>query len=268
LTSFLRTYADPAADLQHQSDVAVVISTIIRPSLVGAVQSIFAQDFGGRIQVLIGVDKPLGSLDLLDAACANRPARCVAQVIYPGYSTSVRHGGVTQAGCGGALRCMLSLMANSPYVAYLDDDNWFHPAHLGSLRSAVDHAQWAYSLRWFVHPQTLRPICVDTWESVGPGRGLFNERFGGFVDTNCLLINKQACEPALMAWNTPIPGDPAAMSEDRMVFDALRRGYWSAGTNRPTVFYRINETDGLHPIRLRTMGDAYAAAGAAERAAQ
>jgi len=45
-------------------------------------------------------------------------------------------------------------------------------------------------LRWFVHPQSRRSICVDQWETVGPERGIFQERFGGFVDPSCLMLNK------------------------------------------------------------------------------
>ena len=261
MTSFLRTFCDPGAALQAPADVAVVIPTVLRPSLVQTVQSIFAQDFPGRIQVLIGIDTLSGPLDLLDAACAGRPSHCCVQALYPGYSTSVRHGGLTRSVSGGALRSVLSLLANSVHVAYVDDDNWWHPDHLSSLRAAAQHAPWAYSLRWFVHPVTLRPICIDTWESVGPGRGVFAERAGGFVDPNCLLIDKLACEPALLAWNAPMPGDATGHSEDRMVFDLLHRRYWSAGTNRATAYYRVAETDEMHGRRLQLMGDAYDAAG-------
>ncbi len=264
MTSFLRTYADAPADtavLQPPAGVAVVIPTILRPTLVRAVQAVFAQNFPGRIHILIGIDALLGSLDLLDEACAGRPSHCVVQALYPGYSTSVRHGGVTRSNSGGSLRCVLSLLANSHRIAYLDDDNWFHPDHLASLCAAAEHAPWAYSLRWFMHPETARPICIDNWESVGHGKGIFAERFGGFVDTNCLLIDKRVCEPALLAWNAPLPGDADGQSEDRMVYDLLRRSYASAGTNRATTYYQINPADGIHPIRLQLMGDRYAAAG-------
>jgi len=39
-------------------DAAVVMPTLLRPSLERAVRSVFAQDLGGRIQLLIGVDCP------------------------------------------------------------------------------------------------------------------------------------------------------------------------------------------------------------------
>jgi hypothetical protein len=112
-------------------------------------------------------------------------------------------------------------------------------------------------LRWFVHPDSRRPICVDQWESVGPGQGVFQERFGGFVDPNCLMLNKLTCEAVLPLWNRPIPGDAKAMSADRMVFDALRKHFRIAGTNEPTVFYKLDPDDGMQPLRLRLIGPAY-----------
>ncbi len=257
MQGFLRTYAD--GDLQQPMDAAVVIPTILRPYLRQALESIFAQRFAGRIHVLVGIDVPRGDLAVIDAACAQRPSHCAVQVFWPGYSTSVRNGGLMAPGDGGALRAMLTYLANSPYVAYLDDDNWWDPNHLTQLRGAIDAADWAFSLRWFVHPETRRPVCVDVWESVGPGQGLFKERFGGFVDPSCLMINKVACPLAPHHWNFPLPVDP--MSADRSVFAFLAGSHTVRGTGRPTVFYTLQPKDGMHPIRLKLMGPAYGEAG-------
>jgi len=259
MQGFLRTYAD--SDLQPPMDAAVVIPTVLRPHLRQALTSIFTQRFPGRIHVLVGIDTHQGDLTPIEAACALRPSHCTVQVLWPGYSTSTRHGGVMAVGDGGALRAMLTLLANSPYVAYLDDDNWWDPDHLRTLRIAIAEADWAYSLRWFVHPHSRRPICVDVWESVGPGRGIFNQRFGGFVDTNSLMINKLACPHAVQMWNFPLPGDQSMMSADRNVFAFLAKHHRCKGTDRPTVFYELDDRDGLHPTRLQLMGAAYDEAG-------
>jgi glycosyltransferase involved in cell wall biosynthesis len=259
MQGFLRTYAD--TELQEPMDAAVVIPTILRPSLTRALHSIFAQTFRGRIHILIGIDAMKGDLSRIDAACATRPSNCVVQVFWPGYSTSVRNGGLTPPGDGGALRAVLSYLANSPYVAYLDDDNWWDPSHLYQIRRAMDDAEWAFALRWFVHPETHRSVCIDIWESVGPGQGIFNESFGGFVDPSCLMINKVACPLAPHHWNFPLRDDP--MSADRNVFAFLSRGHKPRGTGLPSVFYTLNAKDGLHAARLKLMGSAYTEAGKA-----
>ncbi len=257
MQGFLRTYAD--IDLQEPMDAAVVIPTVLRPHLIPALHSIFAQRFPGRIHIMIGIDSIRGDLEVIDAACAARPSQCAVQVFWPGYSTSKRHGGLTPPGDGGALRAVLTYLANSPYVAYLDDDNWWDTEHLYQLRRAMDDAEWAFALRWFVHPETRRPICVDTWESVGPDQGSFKESFGGFVDPSCLMINKVACPQAPQHWNFPLEHDP--MSADRSMFAFLSRNHKACGTGCPSVFYTMNANDELHPQRLRLMGAAYDEAG-------
>jgi hypothetical protein len=227
--------------------------------LIVALSSVFRQNFSGPIQVLVGVDALGGDLSVIERACEPRPRHCTVQICYPGYSTSVRHGGLHPARDGGVLRCVLTYLANSRYVTYLDDDNWWRDDHLALLTSAVAKADWAFSWRWFVHPMSSRPICVDSWESVGPHRGIFNERFGGFVDPNCLLIDKLACERAIPWWNVPLQGDSKGMSADRHVF-AVLKALRGVATGQPTVFYRMDPNDGLHGQRLQIMGAAYDAA--------
>jgi hypothetical protein len=261
MSGFLHSWANPGEVLQHPFQVAVVIPSILRPEIATALRSVFAQDLDGRIQVLIGVDRP-GDIAPVEAACADRPGNCTVQLLWPGYSTSARHGGITAARDGGALRNILSLLANSPYVAYLDDDNWWRPDHLRLLYQQMLHADWAFSLRWFVHPESRRPICIDEWESVGPGKGFFKDRFNGFADPNTLMLNKLVCADVLPYWNQPLPQDATGMSADRTVFDALMRRHQGATSGEPTCFYTMNANDGIHPQRLALFGDAYAQAGA------
>jgi hypothetical protein len=257
MQGFFKSLSD--LDPQHPCDAAIVIPTTLRPTLGAALAAIFAQNFGGTIQVLIGVDVPNGDLAVIEAACAQRPRNVAVNIFWPGYSTSQRHGGVMRPGDGGALRTILTYLANSPYVAYLDDDNWWGPNHLKLMRTAIAQAEWAFALRWFVHPETRKPVCIDEWESVGPGAGYFQERFGGFVDPNCLMINKLACAQAAQFWCLPMFNNP--MLGDRAVFEHLLKNHKPRGTGRASVFYTMNASDGLHPIRIARMRDAYEAAG-------
>lgn len=54
----LGRYFPDAALPQDQSQVAVVIPTILRPCLETALRSIYAQEGVGRVQIMIGVDRP------------------------------------------------------------------------------------------------------------------------------------------------------------------------------------------------------------------
>ncbi len=229
--------------------VAVVLPSLLRPDLTRAVRSVFAQDFGDRVQILVGVDVPLGDPEQLEGLVQECPSHIALDVFDPGYSTSVRHGGVHENRVSGSLRTILTFAANSRYVAYLDDDNWWAPNHLSSLRTAIDGADWSWSKRWFVGPGEREPICVDEWESVGLDAGVFRERFGGFVDPSSLMIDKLRCREAVPAWANTAFSD--GRGSDRLVFDVLAKNYRPQGTGLATSYYTINPDDILHVARLR-----------------
>lgn len=233
------TFNPAAADLQQQFDVAVVIPTVLRPKLIPAAQSVFAQKGVGRIQLLIGIDKPLGSPSIVERVRALCPDHCAVTILDLGYSTANRHGGPHEAFDGGALRTLLTLAANSRHVAYLDDDNRFAPDHLASLLKAVEGNDWAYSLRWYVNPYTEHSICIDRWESVGPGAGLYAKKRGGFVDPSSLLVDKLACLSMLHRWSSL---SVRHYDPDRNFFDGLKDRPGGA-TGKATSLYALNVTD-------------------------
>src|SRR5437762_2852293 len=245
-----RVYGDATA-LQEPFHIAVIMPTVGRASLREAVQSVFDQAFAGRIQLLIGVDAPLDSFDEHDKLFAAAPPNVTVCLFYPGYSTSVRHGGLHPARDGGVLRAVLTYMANARYVAYLDDDNWWNPIHLQSLRASIEGKDWAYADRWFVDQHTRHVLGADDWESVGPERGIFADRFGGWVDPNCLMFDKLACEPAIRLWTIPLPGDQKAMSADRHVYAYMREKGAPAVSGLITTYYALQADDGMHPYRLK-----------------
>jgi hypothetical protein len=257
--SFLRTHTrfTQELDLQKPFDIAVVIPSTDRETLHRALASVYKQDFAGTIQILVGFDREPAARLTFDP-----PADRVVQTFWPGYSTSTRHGGLTPSGDGGALRTMMTYLANARYVAYLDDDNWWAPDHLTTLRQAIEGVGWAYSLRWFVHPVTSVPVSWDIWESVGPGQGVFNETFRGFVDPSCLMIDKVACGSVAHYWCCPLRDDP--MSADRSVFAYLASNFSSRGTGQATAFYTMNANDPLHEMRVGLLGEAYQEAGMIE----
>ena len=185
------------------------------------------------------------------------PDHVTAHLFYPGYSTSVRHGGIYAARDGGALRATLTMLANTPYVAYLDDDNWWAPAHLCALRTAIEGRAWAFSLRYFAHARSRKMVCIDEWESLGPGKGAYAERFGGFVDPNCLMIDKLACWDCIALWNIPLVGDDKGMSADRNIYNFLQHHSVPGSSGEASVYYVLDENEIMHPQRLKVMGARY-----------
>ena len=147
------------SDLQRPFNVAVVMVTIVRPTLPQALHSIYARQFEGRIQVVIGIDRWEGEPGMLDELIRQHPSHVAVTVVDLGYSTSQRNGGLYTSSYGGALKTMLSYAANSRYVTYLDDDNWYAPDHLATLLAACSGKDWAFSLRYFVDAPTGDLLC-------------------------------------------------------------------------------------------------------------
>ena len=194
-------------DDQAPHTCAVIMPSILRPSIERAMHSIYAQTLKGTVQLMVGLDGGRERLGLLKKLIDERPGHVAVTVFDPGYSTSRQRGGMHGAFDGGALRTILSYAANSSLLANLDDDNWWSPDHLKGLVKAIDGKDWAFSERWFVAPDGETVLCRDGWESVGPGKGIYLERFGGFSDTNTMLIDKTRVEHVLRLWGIPIAGE-------------------------------------------------------------
>lgn len=236
-------YPDAGGDPQAPADVAVVINTVIRPVLERAVDSVYAQTFAGRIQLSIGVDVARGDPALIDAVLARRPDHVSALVLHPPYSTSKRHGGVHTPYDGGALRALLSLGCNARYVSYLDDDNEFLPDHLRLLHEAVQGHAWAFSQRMLVDEDSDQDLGLDIWDNAGPDAGRF-AKWGGFADTNCLMVDKRRLAHVFANWAQTADMEPGFMA-DRRFFHGIRRKE-HARVDVATLRYRIRKTNVLH----------------------
>lgn len=241
--SSIGTFFGDAAAIQSPTDVAVVMPTVLRPCIVDAIQAVYAQNFPGRVQILIGVDVPEGDPLLVEQVVAKRPSNVSLLLLQLPWSTSVRHGGVHTALDGGSLRSILSFMANAQYVAYLDDDNTWRSDHLSKLYAAIQGKAWAYAQRLLVDMDSGRELGVDQWDSVGPNAGRFAGQ-GGFVDTNCLMVDKIICARALGRWSESETGKPG-LTADRNFFSAIREAPHGV-VAEPTVRYAIRPTNVLH----------------------
>jgi hypothetical protein len=227
------------SQLQDQFDVAVVVPTTLRQSLTRSILSIFNQSHKGRIQILIGVDKRNGDDSQLEKLKQICPDNIALTIVDLGYSTSKRHGGFYPNAYSGAIRTILSYAANSKYVAYLDDDDWWRADHIKELLNAIHGKDWAFSLRWFADKETGWLICKDEWDSLGPEKGINLERFGGFISPSNLMLNKNACHFVFPCWSLSPFED--GTGEDRIVFNELLKLKNYAGSNEYSCFYTIPE---------------------------
>lgn len=234
---------------QRQAAIAVVIPTVGRESLLRAVRSVFAQDVDQPVQILVGVDidKYGHAASLRKQLMRECPTNMELLWFEPGYSTSQRYGGVHRCFFGGALRTILSFLANAPIIAYLDDDDWYASDHLRCLLLAIDGKSWAYSLCYYADSQNSQALAVDEIESVGVGAGIYAEKFGGFVRPSALAIDKTRLDRVLHLWSEAL--GPRGDAEDRLIFGQLKDEVHGC-TGVPTVYYSLDPNDIQHDLRM------------------
>lgn len=244
---------------KYNFDISVVIITVGRDSLLRAVRSVFSQEclkWGKspyKIQILIGVDIDLFNNirefeTVLKAEC---PENISLNWLNLGYSTSRRHGGVHECFYGGSLRSALTLLADSPYVTYLDDDDWFMPDHIGiMLRGFKQHPEisWGFSLCYYADGNNGTVFCIDELESVGVNQGIYANSFGGFVRPSGLLINKLKLLHLTHIWSTSLTS--AGDGEDRLIFNELKH-IPHLKIEHPTVCYSLDPKDRQHNVRIK-----------------
>jgi len=232
-------------------ELSIVIVTVCRDSLLRALASIYVQNFQGMIQVLIGIDCDLYNQEdyLKKTILGSAPKFIKIEWINIGYSTSKRHGGVHSCFFGGSLRTALTFLASSRYVMYLDDDDWLSPTHCSLILDSINGRKWAFSYSIYSDGNLSKGLCVDKIESVGIGKGIYANKFGGFVRPSGLAIDKIQLSHIIHLWSeSPYEtGD----GEDRLIFDKLKEFPNDFGcTNEATIFYTIDPKDGMHKVRL------------------
>ena len=245
---------------KDQALVTVVIQTVGRKSLVRAVQSILNQSIlkngsSARVDVWIGVDMDrFGTLQEVREQIEDIATQTPGATVFwldVGYTTSMRGPGVHNNLFGGSLRTVLSFLAKSRWVAYLDDDDWWHPQHLELLVKVIQGKQWAWSMCWFTDGTSEKTLGVDVLESVGPNQGVYAARFGGFVRPSALMLDKLACIHILHLWSiSPLK---TGGGQDRALFHGLRKMTEVGATQTPTVYYAMDPNDTNHAIRLQLL---------------
>lgn len=232
----LGSYHGDTSDCQKPSDVAVIMPTLLRPELARAIASIYSQDYKGRIQIVIGVDIAQGNIAELEPVFSQRPDNISILAMTLPYSTSQRHGGLHVSRDGGATRTILGYAANAPHLAFLDDDNTYLPHHISSLRRIIEGRVWSSGQRMLVDEDSDEHLAVDIWDSAGPNLGKWKET-GGFVDPNCIMVDKLRIGSALALWALG-PG----LTADKTFFRAVSKGSYRM-LLKPTVLYRMRKTN-------------------------
>ena len=229
-------------------DITVIASTMLRPSLADALRSLYAQDFQGRIEILLGVARPTSNRALLDRLCSECPSNMVVEIYAPGYAAGRRPPPSLIAREGGSLRAALSSLARARYLAYLDEQTLWAPDHLSSLRAAIRGTGFAYAQCTMVRTGDDAAAAnadpsprASVAESAVPNRG-------AMIAAGALMIDRWRAPDLSWRWaRTDLRNGSGTHAE---VIHTLLRKQIAGTTGRATVLDRHG--DGAPMIRADT----------------
>ena len=216
-------------------DVAVVLTSNGGAGLGRAIRSVHDQAIDGRVQLLLGIEGSSSQVADAVKSVQRAPKHVTHTLVAPGYSSQASSGGLYSAASGSALRTALSFLANSRYICSLHDTDWFAANHLSSLLSVCREQAWAFTRRWQIDPTNPNKSTEDVTHSLGPGKGYYAARFGGWVHPSALMIDKISCHEMLPKWCHAL--SPKGTGADLVFFRGLVGRYPRGGdTQVPTVF--------------------------------
>jgi hypothetical protein len=130
-------------------------------------------------------------------------------------------------------------LANSRYVAFLDEDNWFEPDHVASLMAKItaEGLVWAYSLRKIVDTDG-RYVCNADCESLGQWPTW--NKTGHLVDTSCYMLRRDVALFANAIWYRRFRDEE---NPDFALCRKLLKNYPRCSTNgKYSVNYRVGSS--------------------------
>ena len=225
---------------QNSKTVAVVTSTIGRPELALAIESVQNQTYPCKHYVFVD-----GNIFWDKAKPILEQFPDVIPIYLP---MNTGKNGILN----GAINAAAAFLVEEDIICYLDDDNQLREDHIESLMNVIEQgADFAYSLRAF-YDSNHQFICRDDYESLGNWKpkenvlvrfimedgqqiGCFiNNKTKKHIDTNCYAIPREIAQKTAHAWYTPFLGD-------QKFFSALNQSELKGQTSgKYTVKYTVD----------------------------
>lgn len=150
--------------------------------------------------------------------------------------------------CGHRIYAAVSVLCNTEFVCFLDDDNWFEPDHVASLFAEIRAAKaaWGFSLRR-IFDADGNFVAPDNCESLGSLHPTYMDDNDRLIDTNCYMLHRDVAVTAAPTWYGP--ARPRGIGADRVVTRFLLTNFpRSCCTHRHTVNYTAgSNSDSVRP---------------------
>lgn len=217
------------------NSVTVITSSIGRPELRQAIESVRSQSYTGVVRHHVYVNGPR----FHEAARAIlRDYPDVHAVYLPEETGDYGYGTKDEPrGSMADVFAAAPYLTRSDWVFFLDDDNFYEPDHIESIMSfaQANELTWAYSLRRLVD-HAGEYICDDDWCSLGAYLPRLGTEGTRIIDNSCFAVSRRLAQLNALAW-TALP-----IVADRCFQMALTEGKHRGRhgcTGRPTVNYRL-----------------------------
>jgi glycosyltransferase involved in cell wall biosynthesis len=177
------------------NDIAIIVPTCGRPELERALRSVEKQSLDAtNIKVLLIVDgvEYLEPVDkILDKGFELRISKFVLPYNCASY--------------GGPARAAAVMLAQTEWVTFLDDDNWWEPDHLSKAlnTAALFEVDWIVATR-VIHTSDGQQLAVDP------------EAVAGHVDGGCHILKKELAVEAVQRYAV------TGYMQDRKFYQRLR----------------------------------------------
>ena len=198
---------------QNSKTVAVITSTIGRPELTLAIESVQNQTYPCKHYVFVD-----GNIFWDKAKSILEQFPDVIPIYLP---MNTGKNGILN----GAINAAAAFLVEEDIICYLDDDNQLREDHVESLVNVIEQgADFAYSLRSF-YDSNHQFICHDDFESLGNWTKeihffsdikinniqqsihlIFNTN-GEHIDTNCYAVPREIAQKVAHSWYIPYFGD-------------------------------------------------------------
>lgn len=127
-------------------------------------------------------------------------------------------------------------LIDTPYIGYLDQDNWLEPQHIHSCIDTIEakNLDWCYSLR-NIYSKDSQFVCQDNCESLGKWKTYHGMNH---VDTNTYCIKTEVAINLAQIWH-------GGWGQDRVFLSAITQYFSNWGcTGEYTVNYRVDGGQG------------------------
>ena len=131
---------------------------------------------------------------------------------------------------GHRIYASFSHLVNTPYVLFLDQDNWFEPNHVQTCVDTIvqNNLDWSYSLRNIYEKDEF--VCQDNCESLGKWQTFLGQNH---IDTNCYCIKTDIAQRIASVWH-------GKWGQDRVYLYTLANNFKNFDcTKEYTVNYRV-----------------------------